>query len=125
MPTYTYECSVCGAPFERVLHMSESEDPQTCDCGGPGRKTISMPNVIFKGDGWVSKNLRVAGQMTEKNRRLDHKQAERKREAPGISLAPNVDGDRVDTWSEAKKLAESKGKNAESYDAKIREESAK
>jgi putative FmdB family regulatory protein len=125
MPTYTYECSVCGEPFERVLHMSESDEPQTCQCGGLGKKTISMPNVIFKGDGWVSKNLRVAGQMAEKNRRLDQKQAERKREAPGVRLAPNVEGERVDSWSDAKKLAESKGKDGSTYDPMIRKEIAK
>jgi hypothetical protein len=84
-----------------------------------------MPNVIFKGDGWVSKNLRVAGQMADKNKRLDQKQNERKREAPGVKLAPNVDGERVGSWSEAKKLAESQGKDGSTYNAKIREEIAK
>ena len=125
MPTYTYECQDCHAEFERVLPMSQSDDPQTCECGGQGRKTISMPNVIFKGDGWVDKNLRVAGQMADKNKRLVQKQNERKREAPGVRLAPNVDGEQVGSWSEAQKLAASKGKNTESYVPKIREEIAK
>jgi putative FmdB family regulatory protein len=125
MPTYTYECETCGEGFERILPMSDSDVPQTCDCGGKGKRTISMPNVIFKGDGWVSKNLRVAGQMAEKNRRLDQKQAERKREAPGVRLAPNVEGERVGSWSEAKKLAESKGKDGSTYEPMIRKEIAK
>ena len=49
-----------------------------------------------------------------------------KRDAPGMRLAPNVDGERTGTWTEAKKLAESKGKDASSYDPMIkREESLK
>jgi putative FmdB family regulatory protein len=126
MPTYEYACSGCDATFERFLSISKCDDPQTCEfCGAPGRKLISMPNFILKGDDWTSKNLRVKGQMEEKNRRLDQKQNERKREAPGVKLMPNVGGEQVDSWSEAKKLAASKGKNPESYDAKIREEIAK
>jgi putative FmdB family regulatory protein len=126
MPTYEYTCEKCGEPFERFMSMSHSDDPQTCEaCGGPGKKTISMPSFILKGDDWTSKNLRVAGQMAEKNKRLDQKQNERKREAPGMRLAPNVDGERVGSWSEAQKLAASKGKDTESYVPKIREEIAK
>jgi hypothetical protein len=63
--------------------------------------------------------------MAEKNRRLDQKQAERKREAPGVRLAPNVEGERVGSWSEAKKLAESKGKDGSTYEPMIRKEIAK
>lgn len=126
MPTYEYVCTSCDAPFERFLSISKCDDPQTCEvCGSPGRKVISMPSFILKGDDWTSKNLRVKGQMAEKNRRLDQKQNERKREAPGVKLAPNVDGERTDSWSEAQKLAASKGKDTGSYNAKIREETAK
>lgn len=125
MPTYEYICETCNIPFERVLPVSRCDEPQTCDCGGLGRKQISMPSFVLKGDDWTSKNLRVRGQMADKNRRLDQKQTEQKREQPGVKLVPNVDGERVDSWSEAKKLAADKGKNVESYDAKIREESAK
>ena len=34
MPTYTYHCDACDTPFERVLRMSQSKDPQECpECG--------------------------------------------------------------------------------------------
>jgi len=105
--------------------MSQYDAPQNCDCGALGKRELSVPNFVLKGDDWTSKNLRVAGQMSDKNRALDKKQDEKKREAPGLRLAPNVNGERVDSWVDAKKLAESKGKSPESYDAKIREEKSK
>ena len=30
MPQYTFKCSECGTSVERVLRMSESDDPQVC-----------------------------------------------------------------------------------------------
>ena len=84
-----------------------------------------MSNFILKGDDWPGKNIKIRGQMSEKNRRLDKKQDAMKREAPGLSLAPNVGGERVDSWSEASKLAVSKGLDGSSYDAKVREEKTK
>lgn len=122
MPTYEYECNGCGERFDRFLRMSEYDQPQVCDCGGSGRRLISAPSFILKGDDWVGKNLKIRGQMEAKNRRMGARQEEMKRDAPGVRLAPNVDGERVDTWSEASKLAASKGKDVSSYDAKVREE---
>ena len=58
--------------------------------------------------------------MERKNKVLDQKQNEKKRMMP--TLAPNVDGERVESWTEAKKLAQSKGKETTSYDAHIRKE---
>jgi len=60
--------------------------------------------------------------MAEKNRKLKAKEEQMKRDAPGMRLAPNVEGERVDTWSEAKRLAESKGKDGSSYDPMIKKE---
>jgi len=126
MPTYDYECPKCEASFERVLPMAQYQDPQTCEaCGTVAKRVLSAPNFILKGDNWASKANRINGQMAEKNRRLDSKQAERKKENPGVTLVPNVNGERVGSWSEAQKLAASKGKNVESYAPKVREERAK
>jgi putative FmdB family regulatory protein len=125
MPTYTYVCTSCETPFERSLSISRFDEPQSCeDCGAPGKRTIPMPNFILKGDGWAGKNIKIAGQMAAKNRVLDKKQEDRKRN-PAVRLSPNVDGERVDSWGDAQRLAASRGKNTESYDAKVREEKAK
>ena len=125
MPFYAYECE-CGHEFEVVLKMSESDAHQDCPkCeSAETRKTVPKTLVIFKGDGWVDKNLRIKKQMAEKNRRLGAKQDARRKEAPTATLTPNVDGEKVDSWKDAKKLAKSKGKKASSYDKMIRKESS-
>lgn len=125
MPFYAYQCPDCDEQFDRMLPMSRFDEPQECPaCGTVARKVISAPEVIFKGDDWASKNGRVARQMAEKNRKLDARQEARKRDAPVTTLAPNVDGERVGSWAEAQSLAKSKGKDASSYDSKVRTEQA-
>jgi hypothetical protein len=66
--------------------------------------------------------MKIKQQMREKNRRLTAKGKVKLKDAPALTLAPNVGGERVDSWSDAKKLATSKGRDTAAYDAKIREE---
>tara|TARA_B100000508_G_C11348932_1_gene222931 strand:- start:227 stop:550 length:324 start_codon:yes stop_codon:yes gene_type:complete len=104
--------------------MADHDKEQPCpQCGAVNKKAITAPNFILKGDGWTGKNMRVANQMREKNKKLDARQNEMKRDAPNVSLAPNVDGERVNSWADAQKLAKSKGKNADSYDSLVHKES--
>lgn len=105
-----------------------SDDPQDCtNCGkGPARKTVSFGSgFILKGDGWAGKNHAVKRQMARKNQRLASKKKEILRDAPSVTLAPNVDGQRTDTWSDASKLAKSKGKNTSGYDKRASAERKK
>lgn len=84
---------------------------------------MTVPYVTFAGDGWASKNNRIKGQMRAKNKRLDAKERERKGDgAGGVSLAPNVDGKRTDSWSDAVKLAKSQGKDTTGYQNYARKE---
>lgn len=126
MPTYEYKCpnKKCRVDeFERFLPIAEYDSPQKCEkCGTLGTKLVSAPGLIFVGDGWASKNNRIAGQMAEKRRRVGEKQNERQRDAPGVSLVPNVNGERTETWADAAKLAASKGKSAATYAPKVRAE---
>lgn len=124
MPTYEYECPSCGEWFEKFLSITSSDDPQTCSCGSVGEKRISPPNFILKGDGWTGKELKVNGQMMKRRQKVLERQSVREREA-NIHLAPNVAGERVDTWSEAQKLARSKGLDSSSYDPLVRKEKSK
>lgn len=124
MPTYDYACTSCENRFELFLKMSNCDDPQVCpDCGSPAKKQVSLGGgFILSGDDWSGKNIRIAGQMAKKNQRLDAKQEILKKEAPGIRLAPNVNGERTETWADASKLAASQGKDTSGYDALARKE---
>ena len=119
MPTYSYQCGECELYFDKILPISRYKEPQKCpECdAGPAKKLVTKPNFILRGDGWAGKNNRIAGQMRKKNQRLDAKQSERRKSGSGgVRLAPNVDGERVGSWSEASKLARSKGKDSSGYD---------
>jgi putative FmdB family regulatory protein len=123
MPLYDYSCESCSKEFDLLLSVSERGLPQSCpDCGSPARKILSKPNFNLPGDDWPSKNLRIKQQMAEKNRRLASREKELKQSGGVPKLVPNVDGERVGSWSEAKKLAASKGKDTGSYEPMIRKE---
>lgn len=119
MPTYSYHCDKCDSGFDRILPISLYNEPQNCpECGeGPARKLVTPIGFILKGNDWTGKNLKIKRQMEEKNKHLDAKQRERAMDGSGgVRLVPNVDGERVDSWSEASKLASSKGKDTSGYD---------
>lgn len=127
MPTYEYKCDDCEYAFEKILPMARSKEPQDCpECEGSTHRIFTSVNFVLKGDNWPGKAIRINRQMAKKNERLDRKQAERMRDDTSMpTLAPNVEGERVDSWSEAKKLAASKGKNTTSYDPYVRAEKEK
>lgn len=119
MPAYNYRCTSCGSEFSATQKV-EARKESTCVCGMLALQTVAVPGFILKGDGWAGKNMTLVKQMSNKNRRLTAKSNDRKMDSPGMTLAPNVNGERVDSWSDAKKLAESKGKDGASYDKLIR-----
>ena len=124
MPMYHYKCSACEKEYTAMVSMDNHDIPQPCPSCGESNKKLFKPtrNFILKGDGWSGKNMRIKQQMKDKNKKLDARTAEMKRDAPNVSLAPNVDGERVDSWSEAQRLAKSKGKNTSSYEPLIAKE---
>ena len=54
MPTYEYECTVCGQHIE--VFQRFSEDPlTTCGvCGGKLRKVFHPAGIVFKGSGFYA-----------------------------------------------------------------------
>jgi putative FmdB family regulatory protein len=66
MPTYEYECQVCGVHFERK--QSVHDDPmQNCpDCGGKVRKLFFPAGIIFKGSGWYKTDNSSSGYAASK-----------------------------------------------------------
>ena len=126
MPSYNFRCSACQEGFEVVLPFSQAKDPQTHTCGAQAVRVLGAVSFVMKGHEWAGKNAMIKGQMAEKNKVLDGKQAEYKRHAQTtMRVKPNVDGEQVDTWAEAKQLAASKGKDASSYDALIKEQATR
>lgn len=125
MPLYSFQCSntECGNQFSRMLSISSYKETQHCaDCNSECSLQLSDIEFVLKGDNWTGKNIKIKGQMRRKNRRLASKETEFKRDDPSmqISLAPNVNGERVETWEDAKRLATSKGKDTTLYDNYIR-----
>ncbi len=125
MPMYDFECHTCEHVFDEMVKLADFDKPQACpkcESSESTQRIISAVSFNLTGDGWAGKNNRVKGQMREKNKRLEAKEREMKGDGMIPSLAPNVDGQRVDSWSEAKRLAKSKGKNTSGYDRYIRKD---
>ncbi len=60
MPFYDYGCAQCGQLIE-ARHGVHDSGPAECDrCGGPLRKLLSSPAIVFKGSGWAKKDARDA-----------------------------------------------------------------
>jgi putative FmdB family regulatory protein len=122
MPRYDYKCPSCGT-VEEVIHSIKQDPEIVCPVCAPEGNAVVMQRLISGGGGfilgstetmgWKENRLRV-----KKNAELGLKQMERYG-STGTSLVPNVGGETVATWSEAQKLARDKGKNADSYNAKV------
>lgn len=128
MPTYPYECQACGHRFEIEMRMSEYSStikPPCFACESVEVLRIFTPPMInFTGDGWATKNGRIAGQMQRKNNRLAAKEREQKRDGTIPQLVPNVGGEHTDSWSDAAKLARSQGKDPSGYEHRAQKEKA-
>lgn len=128
MATYPYECESCEASFEIEMPMSQYDSKMKFECpvckAPETRRIFTVPYVNFSGDGWATKNNRIAGQMRDKNKRLASKEREQKGDGMIPQLAPNVGGERVDSWSDAAKLAKSKGKDTTAYEQRARKDKA-
>jgi putative FmdB family regulatory protein len=59
MPTYTYECRLCGHTFERFQSMT-ARPVKTCPkCGGPVFRVIGPGGgLLFKGSGFYETDYR-------------------------------------------------------------------
>lgn len=64
MPTYEYECKICGTiveawqeikdpPLENMEHFAEEDGAVVAFCFGPLKKLISKSSFSLKGGGWA------------------------------------------------------------------------
>lgn len=126
MPIYAYKCDECDKGFDKRVPLDDYQKPQACpECGVDARKVITAVNFNLPGNDFPGKNNRIKQQMAAKNARLNAKQDVMKRDAPAMTLAPNVGGERVESWSDAQKLAKDKGKDASTYTNLVRKEATK
>lgn len=118
MPLYAFRCSECGFSFDRRTEPERRNDTQECpDCGTlSGERFLTPVACTFTGDDWADKNLKIQQQMLARRERLAPKEEALKRNM-NVRLAPNVNGEQVDTWKDAAKLAASKGLNTTGYEA--------
>jgi putative FmdB family regulatory protein len=125
MPFYTYVCEKCGN-FDKMRPISDRDTPVDCpECGEPtAKRAVTGTRFNLTGDGWPSKNIRVANQMSKRNRHLKTKEEEAKHDGRVPSVVPNVGGEITGNWEEAGRLAKSKGKDTSGYEKKVAEEKA-
>ena len=58
MPTYDYQCRLCGSVTE-VIHSMLEDGPTTCErCGGELRRVLYPAGIIFKGSGFYRTDSR-------------------------------------------------------------------
>jgi len=59
MPLFEYQCETCGVRFERLQRKRDAILKECPECGGPVRRLIQPPRIIFKGSGfYVTDNRR-------------------------------------------------------------------
>ena len=107
MPTYDYECGVCGHTCEVFQSISDARKRKCPECGKNGLKRLigAGAGVIFKGGGFY-----------ETDYRSDAYKAKAKADTESSSTSEKSSGDSSGT-SEVKKTAEkSSGKKADKKD---------
>jgi len=119
--TYDFKCDSCGTIHDEWLGMSASETarPPCPECGGPTHKVFIPSNfqgqVCFKGE-WDGKLERE----TKYRKKRSEDMAKKQRDNVMLpSLVPNVNGERTESWADAKMLAKDKGLDTTNYDTKV------
>ncbi len=124
MPEYAYSCTgpECGSGFFKTLAIVNRNEAQTCpDCSAPATKIVAEGVAgVLRGDAWPGKNIRVKNQMHRRREAVGQREQVLKMDGPQFTLAPNVGGERVDSWDEAARLAASKGKSTDEYEKRAR-----
>ena len=64
MPVYEYRCQK-GHQYEKAERFGAPREQVCPRCGGPSRRQISLPAVIFKGSGFYSTDNRRVGRPSE------------------------------------------------------------
>ena len=78
MPTYDYQCPSCNSVQDAFHTISANPEIKCNKCGAKCVKIFTASqNVIFKGGGWPSHDMKEKSQMTAKNAKMQSKMSER------------------------------------------------
>jgi predicted nucleic acid-binding Zn ribbon protein len=122
MATFDFKCPECENVQEvwvQRISLADELHPPCEKCGTPTSKTFIAANFtghfVLKGE-WDGKLAREAKYRQKRSEQMAKKQ---KDNVFVPKLQPNVEGERVDSWSDAKKLAKDKGYDTTNYDNKV------
>jgi len=99
MPTYDYQCKVCGHAFELFQQMSDSVKKKCPECGKLQLKRLigSGAGVMFKGSGFYETDYRSASYQKDKKAAESSSSSEKskksdsKKESKSSTPAPKKD----------------------------------
>ena len=129
MPQYNFQCSECDHIAELTLSVADMKTtkPVCLECSGEMARVFIAANwrgqVSLKGE-WPGKTMKENRYRKLRSQEMGRRQRERYGHTLP-TLAPNVGGERVETWDDARKLASERGHDVSHYDAKVRRLSGK
>jgi len=125
LPEYAFRCSKeeCHTGFVKTLSIVNHSEAQVCPtCSASADKVVAEGvGGVLRGDVWPGKNIRVKNQMHRRREVVGEREQVLKMDGPQFNLAPNVGGERVDSWDDAVKLAVSLGKDPAEYEKRARQ----
>lgn len=121
MNRYDYKCPECGIVEEHMHSMKDDPEIKCSNCDTVMERQIGLGGGFSIRGGSASIHWKEKRNRLKKREELGPKQQERYGHmAP--KPAPNVGGERCDSWSDAQKLAKSKGLNTDSYKPMVEKE---
>jgi len=90
MPVYEYQCESCGKRLEKIQKFSDPPLTQCEVCGGPLKKVLSAPALVFKGTGWYVTDYAGKKKEKEKSAAGEDPSSKEKAKDTGTSPAPST-----------------------------------
>jgi putative FmdB family regulatory protein len=106
MPIYEFECTACGAIFDRLQKLSDPDPTQCPECARQGiKRRLTAPSFRLAGNGWYETDFKKDGD-TKRNlvgkdeapaAKVDAKEAPKVDSTPAPAAAAKPKGSALDT----------------------------